>query len=101
MLDNTMRPSDALNAYRAELRELVIRLGVLRPRVFGSVITGTDSEDSDLDLLVDPTPTTTLLTLARLQDEAEALLGVTVDVQTPGSLSHRFRHQVLQQAVPV
>jgi predicted nucleotidyltransferase len=96
-----MRPSDALKTHRAELRQLVIRFGVQHPRVFGSVITGTDGEASDLDLLVDPTPTTTLLTLARLQNEAEALLGVTVDVQTPGSLSRRFRHQVLQQAIPV
>lgn len=45
-----------------------MRFGVLRPRVFGSVVAGTDAEDSDLDLLVDPAPTTTLLTLARLQN---------------------------------
>lgn len=96
-----MRPSDALKTHRAELRQLITRFGVLRPRVFGSVVSGTDGEGSDLDLLVEPTPTTTLLTLARLQNEAEALLGVSVDVQTPGSLSHRFRHLVLQQAVPV
>jgi uncharacterized protein len=96
-----MRPSDALKAHRTELRQLIIGFGVLRPRVFGSVVAGTDAEDSDLDILVDPAPTTTLLTLARLQNEAEALLGVTVDVQTPGSLSSRFRHEVLQQAVPV
>jgi len=100
-IENAMRPSDALKARRAELRQLVTRFGVLHPRVFGSVVTGTDGETRDLDLLVDPTPTTTLLTLARLQNEAEALLGVTVDVQTPGSLSRRFRHRVLQQAVPV
>jgi predicted nucleotidyltransferase len=99
--ENAMRPSDALKAHRAELRQLITRFGVVRPRVFGSVVTGTDREDSDLDLLVDPTPTTTLLTLARLQNEAEALLGVAVDVQTPGSLSQRFRNQVLHQAVPV
>jgi uncharacterized protein len=96
-----MRPSDALKAHRTELCQLINRFGVLRPRVFGSVVAGTDAEDSDLDILVDPAPTTTLLTLARLQNEAEALLGVTVDVQTPGSLSRRFRNQVLQQAVPV
>lgn len=96
-----MRPSDALKAHRTELRQLASRFGVLRPRVFGSVVTGADSEESDLDLLVDPVSTTTLLTLARLQNEAEALLGVAVDVQTPGSLSRRFRDRVLEQAVPV
>lgn len=29
-------------------------------RVFGSVIRGDDTGDSDLDLLIDPTPDTTL-----------------------------------------
>jgi hypothetical protein len=52
-------------------------------------------------LLVDPTPGTTLLTLAALQNEAERLLGVSVDVQTPKSLSARFRDQVLKQALAV
>jgi len=96
-----MKPSEALEAHRAELRQLVARFGVLRPRVFGSVVTGTDVEDSDLDLLVEPTARTTLLTLAGLQNEAERLLGVSVDVQTPGSISARFRERVLDQAIPV
>jgi uncharacterized protein len=49
-----MKPSEALTNYRAELRQLVRRYGLSRPRVFGSVLTGTDTEGSDLDLLVDP-----------------------------------------------
>lgn len=96
-----MKPSEALKAHRGELRRLTARFGVLHPRVFGSVAAGTDAEDSDLDLLVDPTPSTTLLTIAGLQNEAEQLLGVKVDVQTPNSLSRRFRDVVLRQAVPV
>lgn len=96
-----MKPSDALQAHRTELRQLAARFGVLHPRVFGSVAVGTDAEDSDLDLLVDPTPATTLLTIAGLQNEAERILGVRVDVQTPKSISRRFREQVLKQAVPV
>jgi uncharacterized protein len=94
-----MRPSKTLEAHRTELRNLVARFGVLHPRVFGSVAMGSDAEDSDLDLLVDPTPGTTLLTLAALQNEAERLLGVSVDVQTPKSISMRFRDQVLRQAL--
>lgn len=96
-----MKPSQALDVHRAELRDLVARFGFLHPRVFGSVATGSDAEDSDLDLLVDPVPGTTLLTIAALQNEAERLLGVSVDVQTPKSISTRFRDQVLKQALPV
>ncbi len=96
-----MKPSEALEAHRGELREIVTRHGVLRPRIFGSVLRGDDNEDSDLDLLVEPTPHTTLMTLAALQLEAERLLGIRVDVLTPKNLPERFREQVLRQAVGV
>ena len=96
-----MKPSDALRAHRAKLREIVSRHGALRPRIFGSAIHGNDTDDSDLDLLVDPSPRTTLMTLAAIQLEAERLLGVRVDVLTPNSLPQRFRDRVLHEAVPV
>jgi predicted nucleotidyltransferase len=97
-----MKPSDALAIHRAALRQLVARYGLLSPRVFGSVVTHTDTEDSDLDLLVDPVRgSTTLLTLGGLKVDAETLLGVKVDVLTPGFLSPKFRDRVLQYAEPL
>ena len=96
-----MRPSEALDAHRSELRELVIRHGLARARVFGSVLSGTDTEESDLDLLVDPTDTTSLLTLAGFKTDAEELLGVPVSVLTPNALPPKFRSQVLEQARPL
>ncbi len=77
------------------------RFRVANPRVYGSVLHGTDTEDSDLDLLVDPLPETTLFDLGGLQEALEALLGVRVDVKTPGDLPERFRHVVLKEARPL
>jgi uncharacterized protein len=74
-----MKPSDALRTYRSEIRDIVARHGALAPRVFGSAVNGTDTEESDLDFLVDPSPRTTLMTLAAIQLDAEHLLGVHVD----------------------
>ena len=96
-----MRPSEALAAHRDELRELVARYGVERPRVFGSVLTGADTEDSDLDLLVDRGERTTLFTIARLEHQARELLGVPVSVLTPGFLPPKFRDRVLREAQPL
>lgn len=96
-----MRPSEALAAHRVALRQLVSRHGLSYPRVFGSVLTDTDTEESDLDLLVEPSKSTTLLTLAGLQIDAEKLLGVTVSVLTPNGLPPKFRDSVLQQATPL
>lgn len=96
-----MRPSQAFNAHREELREIVTRHGVLRPRIFGSAVRGEDTEGSDLDLLVDPAANTTLMTLAAIQIEAERLPGVHVDVITPKRLPQHFRERVLREAIPV
>jgi uncharacterized protein len=96
-----MKPSEALAAHRDELRQLVSRYDLSRPRIFGSVLTGTDDEESDLDLLVDPAETTSLLTLAAFKREAETLLGVPVSVLTPDALPPKFRSEVLQKARPL
>ena len=96
-----MKPSEALETHRAELRHLAARYGVSRVRVFGSVLTRTDTEESDLDLLVDPSQTTTLFTLAGFQSDAEELLGVKVSVLTPNGLPPKFRARVLEQAAPL
>lgn len=96
-----MRPSIALAPRRAAVREAATRFKAANPRVFGSVLRGTDEEGSDLDLLVDALPGATLFDLGGLQVELEALLGVPVDVLTPADLPLRFRPLVLAEAQPV
>jgi hypothetical protein len=96
-----MRPSVALNLKRGAVRELVSRFRTSNPRVFGSVLHGTDSDGSDLDLLVDALPGATLLDLGDLENELRLLLGVVVDLLTPGDLPVKFRAKVLAEAQPV
>lgn len=96
-----MRPSVALQTYRKEVREIALRHRVTNVRVFGSVLHGNDTEDSDLDLLVEPTRETTLFDIAKIQCEVAELLSVTVDVLTPRALPEKFRDKVVSEAVPV
>jgi uncharacterized protein len=97
-----MKPSEALQQHRAEIRQIVARHEATNPRVFGSVAHGNDSEDSDLDLLVDPVSgRTTLVSLVRIKREIETLLGVRADVLTPMALHERYRSAVLNEAVPL
>jgi len=56
-----MKPSIALNTHRAEIRHIVEANRAVNARVFGSVLYGEDTEESDLDILVDPKPEMTLL----------------------------------------
>ena len=96
-----MKPSDVLRQRVDTIREAATRFHVRNPRVFGSVLHGTDKDGSDLDLLVDPQPGTTLFDLGGLQVELEEMLGVPVDVVTPGDLPARIRAQVIAEARPL
>ena len=96
-----MRPSVVLNMKRIAVREAVNRFRAANPRVFGSVLHGTDQDGSDIDLLVDALPGATLFDLGGLQDELESLLGIHVDLLTPNDLPPKFRAKVLAEAQPL
>ena len=96
-----MKPSAAMNLQRVAIVAAASRFRVANVRVFGSALHGTDREGSDLDLLVDVLPGATLFDLGGLQLELEDLLGVPVDLRTPGDLPVKLREQVLAEALPV
>jgi hypothetical protein len=77
------------------------RHGIRRLSLFGSVLTGTDRPDSDVDLLVEfePGRKPGLLRLATIEAELSALLGGRrVDLRTLEDLSRHFRDRVVRAA---
>ena len=96
-----MRPSEALSLHRERIREIVLSHRMSGVRVFGSAMRGDDGIGSDLDLLVDPLPQTTLLDIGTIRHELKSQLGPEVDVLTPNGLPAKFRDQVLREAVPL
>ena len=96
-----MKPSDALQSHRAAIRGVVEAHRARNARVFGSVLHGQDTDGSDLDILIDPTPETTLFDIGAIRLELRQLLGVPVDVLTPNALPDKFRAAVLAEARPV
>ena len=96
-----MRPSEALQIYREQIRSVVIAHNATNVRVFGSVVSGEDTDESDLDLLIDPTPETSLMDIGAIRFEIKALLDIDVDVLTPNALPDTFREQILRESIPV
>lgn len=96
-----MKPSEALAAHREEIREIVLAHRAVNARVFGSVVRGSDTDKSDLDILVDPTAETTLFDLGAIRYKLRHLLGIEVDVLTPGALPEKFRQIVISEARPI
>lgn len=96
-----MKPSAALALKRSDILDVTGRHGVTNPRIFGSILRSADRDGSDLDLLVDALPGTTLFDLGALQMELETLLGVSVDILTPADLPAAIRDRILAEAEPV
>jgi predicted nucleotidyltransferase len=96
-----LKPSEALHLNRATIRRVVESHRARNARIFGSVLRGEDTDSSDLDILIDPTPETTLFDIGAIRHELGKLLGVPVDVLTPNALPDKFRAAVLAEARPV
>lgn len=99
--NHPMRPSEALALHRNRIREIALSHNVSNVRVFGSAMRRDDGPDSDLDLLVEPTPQTTLFDIGAIRFELKQLLGIDIDVLTPNALPDKYREQVLREALPV
>ena len=88
-----------LKTKRNEILQIASKYGATNVRIFGSVARGEADSSSDIDLLVEFKPGTTLLDHAGLVLELEALLGVKVDVVSDKGLRERVRERVLREAV--
>ncbi len=96
-----MRASEALELHREEIRRIVHAHKAENPRVFGSVATGMDDEESDLDLLIDPLEGMSLFDLGGMGNDLEELLHIKVDISIARSLRPRHRDRILAEAKPL
>jgi predicted nucleotidyltransferase len=86
--------------HRQEITEVVRRHRGRGVAVFGSVARGDDRDDSDVDLLVEFEPGSSLFDLLHLQEELQELLGCPVDVVSRGGLKPRDE-RIRREAVPL
>jgi predicted nucleotidyltransferase len=92
---------DNIHIHRQQVLDLAAQYRADNVRLFGSVLRGEAAHGSDIDMLVDPLPGATLFDLGGLQLELQELLGVPVDLLTPGDLPESWRQSVLSVAVPL
>ena len=95
------RLSPRLEEKRNEILRIAQAHGASNVRVFGSVARGEEGPDSDLDLLVEMKPGSSLLDLVSLWQDLEDLLGHKVDVITEGGISPYLRDRIYAEAVPL
>jgi len=93
---------ETLREKREQVLEVAAKHGAFNVRVFGSVVRGEDTPESDIDFLIDydlekVTPWFPGGLLMDLQD----LLGRKVDVLTERGISPWIRERVLAEAKPL
>lgn len=84
---------DRIGAYRPEL----VRAGVRRLGVFGSVSRDEAGPESDVDILVEFEKVPDLLEFAALRERLAEILGRPVDLTTPQGLRQHLRTRVLRE----
>ncbi len=67
--------------------------------LFGSYARGSQTESSDVDVLVDYEKAPSLFKLLELQDYLSELLGMKVDIVTRNGLKPRIREKVLSEVI--
>jgi len=110
-LDLSLRPTDPardlpdtdaarnVRQHRQQIKRLAGARGAQHIRVFGSVARGDDTDESDIDLLVDVSNDVGLVGLASLERELSELLEVSVDVVPAALLKRGIRSAAEAEAI--
>ncbi len=93
------RPTlDAVRAHSRDIDEIISSYGASNARVFGSVARGDAGEESDVDLLIDVSSGTGLITVERITEAIQAVIPWRVDVVTSGAARGTMAH-ILDEAI--
>jgi predicted nucleotidyltransferase len=89
-----------LQERREEILEIASKHGAFNVRVFGSVARGEETENSDIDFLInyDINKISSWFPVGLIRD-LEGLLGRKVDVVTETGLKERIRDRVLRDCI--
>ncbi len=87
--------------HRKQIIAITNRYGADDVRIFGSVVRGDATDDSDVDFLVRFEPTRSLLDQGGLLMELRELLGIKVNVVSEGALTGRFGQIIRREAAPL
>lgn len=90
---------DAVRKRKQDILQIARSHGAENVRIFGSVVRGTMTPESDVDFLIRLVPGRSILDIVAIKQDIEELLGCNVDVVTEASMSPYFRDDVLKEAV--
>ncbi|MDJ0728609.1 MAG: nucleotidyltransferase family protein [Crocosphaera sp.] len=95
-----MKLQQLLQEKRQEIIEIAAKHGAYNLRIFGSVARGEETENSDIDLLIDyHLDKITPWFPSGLMQDLQSILGRKVDIVTVNGLKERIKETVLKEAI--
>ena len=95
-----MKLKQLLEKKRQEIIDIAAQHGAYNIRIFGSVARGEETENSDIDLLIDyDLDKITPWFPSGLMQDLQSILGRKVDIVTVNGLKERIKEKVLQEAI--
>lgn len=94
-----VHPETLIEAAAPILTEVAQQRGFTRLAVFGSVARHQARRESDIDLLIEPPPGTSIGDLLAMRDLFERILGRSVDLITYGGLKPKIDDDIRREAV--
>ena len=93
-----MLPSELLHIHKDEILETMKRYpGLSNLRVVGSVARGEDTEESDIDFLVDTNQEVGLFDVGGFKEDLEEILGIKVDIIISGAHMHKYMRMLIER----
>lgn len=97
-----MKPSEALARHEKEVKNVFSKYPLIKnPKIFGSIVHKEDTEDSDIDFLIQAERGVTLFMVSRLKNELSELLDVEVDIVTENQLPPKHKDKIIEMAIPL
>jgi len=90
-----------LRVHATDIRRMITDAGGSNIRVFGSVATGQDNENSDIDLLFTMRAPLSLMQLGALESCISQMVAAEVDLLPDSALRPDLANRVLTEAVPL
>ena len=92
---------EKIKKIREILVEVLKKYGVRKAAIFGSVARGDDTEDSDIDIIVEFVDGKSLLDLVALKLELQKMLGKEIDIITYNSIHPLLKEKILSEQVVI
>ncbi|MDU9048854.1 MAG: nucleotidyltransferase family protein [Candidatus Electrothrix sp. Rat3] len=94
-----MKELERIQRQKKNILAIAQQHGIVRLRIFGSVIRGEETPQSDIDLLVELEPGRSMLDIGGALIRLQELLGRKVDIVTERGLHWYLKEKIMQEAI--